>query len=445
MSELSYLEKLLDGVEVKWLPLGNVAEIYGGLTGKSKSDFENGNARYVSYKKIFGYLDVNDYPTDYVYISEGERQNKVRYGDVLFTGSSEIADEAGMSSAVTVHFEESVYLNSFSFGIRFSNSIKIKPEFAKYLFRTHFMRSEIAKTASGVTRFNISKSRFKKILVPIICPNDPEKSLAIQSEIVRILDKFSALTAELTAELSMRKKQYNYYRDQLLSFDEEQEKPIYLEKLLDGVEVEWKTLKDVCDFKNGFAFKSSLFKETGLPIVRITNIDGFNVNLDEVKYFSLNDYKEDLSSFEVSMGNILIAMSGATTGKVGIYKKEIKCYLNQRVGKFIPKENILNNNYLYHFLLLNTETIYILAGGGAQPNLSSNALMSKLLIPIPCPGNPEKSLAIQSEIVRILDKFDTLTNSITEGLPREIELRQKQYEYYRDLLFSFPKPETVSN
>ncbi|HBE4987924.1 TPA: restriction endonuclease subunit S, partial [Escherichia coli] len=63
----------------------------------------------------------------------------------------------------------------------------------------------------------------------------------------------------------------------------------------------------------------------------------------------------------------------------------------------------------------------------------------------PCPDNPEKSLAIQSEIVRILDKFDPLTNSITEGLPREIELRQKQYEYYRDLLFSFPKPETVSN
>ncbi|HAW6883191.1 TPA: restriction endonuclease subunit S [Escherichia coli] len=207
----------------------------------------------------------------------------------------------------------------------------------------------------------------------------------------------------------------------------------YLEKLLDGVEVEWKTLKDVCDFKNGFAFKSSLFKETGLPIVRITNIDGFNVDLDEVKYFSLNDYKEDLSSFEVSMGNILIAMSGATTGKVGIYKKGIKCYLNQRVGKFISKENILNNNYLYHFLLLNTETIYILAGGGAQPNLSSNALMSKLLIPIPCPGNPEKSLAIQSEIVRILDKFTELTAELT--------MRKKQYNYYRDQLLSFKEGE----
>ncbi|MHB2231911.1 restriction endonuclease subunit S [Escherichia coli] len=207
----------------------------------------------------------------------------------------------------------------------------------------------------------------------------------------------------------------------------------YLEKLMDGVEVEWKPLKDVCDFKNGFAFKSSLFKETGLPIVRITNIDGFNVDLDEVKYFSLNDYKEDLSSFEVSMGNILIAMSGATTGKVGIYKKGTKCYLNQRVGKFIPKENILNNNYLYHFLLLNTETIYILAGGGAQPNLSSNALMSKLLIPIPCPDNPEKSLAIQSEIVRILDKFSALTAELTA----ELNMRKKQYNYYRDQLLSF--------
>ncbi|HBJ0350423.1 TPA: restriction endonuclease subunit S [Escherichia coli] len=206
----------------------------------------------------------------------------------------------------------------------------------------------------------------------------------------------------------------------------------YLEKLLDGVEVEWKPLKDVCDFKNGFAFKSSLFKETGLPIVRITNIDGFNVDLDEVKYFSLNDYKEDLSSFEVSMGNILIAMSGATTGKVGIYKKGTKCYLNQRVGKFIPKENILNNNYLYHFLLLNTETIYILAGGGAQPNLSSNALMSKLLIPIPCPDNPEKSLAIQSEIVRILDKFTALTAELTA----ELNMRKKQYNYYRDQLLN---------
>ncbi|MDD1874669.1 restriction endonuclease subunit S [Klebsiella pneumoniae] len=211
----------------------------------------------------------------------------------------------------------------------------------------------------------------------------------------------------------------------------------YLEKLLDGAEVEWKPLREVCDFKNGFAFKSNLFKETGLPIIRITNIDGFNVNLDEVKYFSPNDYKEDMSSFEVSMGDIVIAMSGATTGKVGFYKNETRCYLNQRVGKFVPKRNLLNNKYLYHFLLLNTEAIYILAGGGAQPNLSSNALMSKLLIPIPSSSNPEKSLAIQAEIVRILDKFTALTAELTA----ELTMRKKQYNYYRDQLLSFEEGE----
>ncbi len=81
-----------------------------------------------------------------------------------------------------------------------------------------------------------------------------------------------------------------------------------------------------------------------------------------------------------------------------------------------------------------------------RETINANGLVIILKkIPIPCPDNPKKSFAIQSEIVRILDNFDTLTNSITEGLPREIELRQKQYEYYRDLLFSFPKPETVSN
>lgn len=302
MSEMSYLEKLLDGVEVEWLPLGNVAEIYGGLTGKSKSDFENGNARYVSYKKIFGYLDVNDYPTDYVYISEGERQNEVRYGDVLFTGSSEIADEAGMSSAVTVHFDESVYLNSFSFGIRFSNSIKIKPEFAKYLFRTHFMRSEIAKTASGVTRFNISKSRFKKILVPIICPNDPEKSLAIQSEIVRILDKFTALTAELTAELNMRKKQYNYYRDQLLSFKEG--------------EVEWKTLGEIGHFTRGKRFVKTDMLSEGYPCIHYGEMyTYYNVWTNKTKSFVSQELASKLRVSEY--GDVIIVAAGETIEDIG--------------------------------------------------------------------------------------------------------------------------------
>ncbi|MCZ7841819.1 restriction endonuclease subunit S, partial [Leclercia adecarboxylata] len=75
--------------------------IYGGLTGKTKSDFDGGNAKYISYKNIFSCIDINQMPGDTVKVGEGERQHRVRYGDVLFTGSSEIAEEAGMSSAIT--------------------------------------------------------------------------------------------------------------------------------------------------------------------------------------------------------------------------------------------------------------------------------------------------------------------------------------------------------
>ncbi|EOV0071183.1 restriction endonuclease subunit S [Vibrio vulnificus] len=207
----------------------------------------------------------------------------------------------------------------------------------------------------------------------------------------------------------------------------------YLEKLLDGVEVEWKALGEVCDFKNGFAFKSSLFKEAGLPIIRITNVDGKNISLDDVKYFDPSDYKENTASYEISKGDILIAMSGATTGKIGFYAHESPAYLNQRVGKFLPKPKILNNRYLYHYLLSKVEQIYVIAGGGAQPNLSSNALMAKIEIPIPCPDNPEKSLAIQAEIVRILGAFTAMTAELTA----ELNLRKKQYNYYRDQLLSF--------
>ena len=213
----------------------------------------------------------------------------------------------------------------------------------------------------------------------------------------------------------------------------------FLEKLLDGVAVELLALGEVCEFKNGFAFKSSLFKDSGLPIIRITNIDGKNVNLSDVKYFNALDYKENITSYKVTKGDILVAMSGATTGKIGFYSYEHSSYLNQRVGKFVPKHGVLNNRYLYHFLLSKVDDIYTLAGGGAQPNLSSNELMNKVEIPIPCPDNPEKSLAIQAEIVRILDAMTSHTAELTA----ELTLRQKQYNYYRDKLLSFQDGEVA--
>ena len=198
-----------------------------------------------------------------------------------------------------------------------------------------------------------------------------------------------------------------------------------MEKLLVGEKVEWKTLGEVCEFKNGFAFKSNLFSEKGIPIIRITNIANGKIIFDDLKYFKLENYEIDLLSYKVFPNDILIAMSGATTGKIGYNYTSNIGYLNQRVGKFIPNYKFLNNRFLYHFLLSQENIIYNLANGtGAQPNLSTSQIKS-LEIPIP-------SLETQEKIVKILDNF---TKYFTE-LQAELQARNKQYNYYRDMLLS---------
>ena len=107
---MSYLEKLLEGVTVEWKPLEQISELYGGLKSKSKEDFTDGNAKYVPYKNIFYNIEIDFDKLDTVKVSPNENQYEVKYGDVLFTGSSEIAGEAGMSSAVTNKSIEKIYL-----------------------------------------------------------------------------------------------------------------------------------------------------------------------------------------------------------------------------------------------------------------------------------------------------------------------------------------------
>lgn len=424
MSKLTYMEKLLEGVEVEWKPLADIADIYGGLTGKSKADFESGNAKYISYKNIFNNIDVDPGQLELVKVSENERQHKVRYGDILFTGSSEIAVEAGMSSAVTSDFKEPVYLNSFSFGVRFNDDVKLMPEFSKYLFRSRFMRADIAKSASGVTRFNISKARFKKILVPIPCPDNPEKSLAIQAEIVRILDAFTAMTVELTAELNMRKKQYNYYRDQLLSFEEG--------------DFEWMTLGDVTKkwYSGGTptAGKPEFYEGGNIPWLRTQEVKFSDVSETEV--FITPAALENSSAKWIPENCVIIAISGATAGRSAINK--IPLTTNQHCGCLEIDDKKALYRYVFHWVSFNYENIKAL-GQGARGDLNST-IIKNFRLPVPYANDPEKSLVEQARIVAVLDKFDTLTTSLQEGLPREIELRQKQYEYYRDLLLNFPKP-----
>ena len=158
---------------------------------------------------------------------------------------------------------------------------------------------------------------------------------------------------------------------------------------------EIKRLGDVCDFQNGFAFKSNTYKEKGLPILRISNIQNQSLELNDLVYFNAKDYKENFDRFKVFKDDLVVAMSGATTGKLGINTTDTVFYLNQRVGKFIPKNKILKT-YLYYFLSTKVEESLRIAAGAAQPNLSTEQINN---FEIPLPPLPE-----QQRIVAILDE-----------------------------------------
>lgn len=195
---------------VRFRKLADVGQIVTGLSGKSKEDFSDGNLPFLSYKTVFNNICLPTEIYDKVKIGPDERQNTLHLGDVVITGSSETPRELGMSCVVTHEPESPVYLNSFCFIWR-PNGKELEPDFSKFVFRSNSIREQIIRAGNGVTRINISKNLFLKIEIPI-------PPIEIQREIVSILDKFTELEAEIEAELEARRKQYEHYRNQLLTF-----------------------------------------------------------------------------------------------------------------------------------------------------------------------------------------------------------------------------------
>ncbi|EAK0804954.1 restriction endonuclease subunit S [Campylobacter lari] len=167
---------------------------------------------------------------------------------------------------------------------------------------------------------------------------------------------------------------------------------------------EVKKLGDIVKLKNGFAFKGNLFYDTGIPIIRIKNIQNENIVLDDLVFCNPNDYKNNLDNYLIQKNDILIAMSGATTGKIGLYNLNNKAYLNQRVG-LLRIDNDILRKYIFWFLYCNSEQNLTNAFGAAQPNLSTEQIHN---IQIPLPPLKE-----QERIVGILDEsFAKIDESI---------------------------------
>ncbi|EEQ4130057.1 restriction endonuclease subunit S [Escherichia coli] len=408
MSELSYLEKLLDGVEVEWLPLAKVCRLINGRAYKQEELLSKGKYPVLRVGNFF--TNQNWYYSDL----ELDQDKYCDNGDLLYAWSASFGPRIW-------HGGKSIYHYHIWKVVPDSNLIC--KQFLYYLLQWDTKALKDAHS-TGSTMMHISKTTIEKRLVPIPCPDNPEKSLAIQSEIVRILDKFTALTAELTAELNMRKKQYNYYRDQLFSFNTEDVPHLPMGQ------------KDIGEFIRGGTFQKKDFIDAGVGCIHYGQIYTYYGTYTEKTNISTalakkckKAQKGDLIIATTSENDEDVCKAVAWLGSEDIAVSSDAC---------IYKHN-LNPKYVSYFFqteqFQNQKRQYITGAKVRRVNADN---LSKILIPVP-------SMEIQERIVSILDKFDTLTNSITEGLPREIELRQKQYEYYRDLLFSFPKPETVSN
>ena len=415
MSHLSYMEKLLDGADIKWKPLWQVT-----IWDKKFNAVERfKQPKVINYQYLLAadLFKLEQEGGDVFLLSTGERTGwttEALAGSYLREGEV-VTIPWGKSRPVrdVIKYYKGRFVTADN---RIATSNNTEELLNKYLYYWLMSQSQIIDSyyrGSGIQ--HPSMADVLDILIPL-------PSIEIQAEIVRILDAFTAMTAELTAELNMRKKQYNYYRDQLLSFE-------------DG-EVEWKTLGDISDFTYGYAAKA---QESGdARFVRITDINT-NGKLSPADHMYV-DISEENERYLLKKDDLLMARTGATFGKTMIFEEDYPAIYAGFLIKLSLDPNIVNPKYYWHFAQsdLFWDQANKLVSGGGQPQFNANAL-KQVKLPVPYPSDTAKSLAEQARIVLILDKFDAIASSLSEGLPREIELRQKQYEYYRDLLLSFPK------
>jgi len=400
MTHIEQMIKDLCPNGVEWKSLGELGNFYGGLSGKSKEDFKDGNAKFITYLNIGNNpalcLDIEET----VKIGPNEKQNIVQYGDVLFTGSSETPDECAMSSVVTEQPTEKLYLNSFCFGFRFNTLEGIEPTFYKHYFRCDAFRKAVRKTANGTTRFNVSKKEFAKLEIPI-------PPIEIQKNIAECLDKFSALAAELQAELQKRRTQYEYYRTRLLT-------PPHADSTAnstDDCKWEWKTLGEICEIKRGVRVVKSELEEEGLFPV-------YQNSLTPLGYYEKAN----------NPANTTFIISAGAAGKVG-YSYVDFWAADDCLCITCPKT--LNSRFLYYVMLDKQDYFLSQVRHASVPRMSRN-IVENFKVTLP-------PLKEQERIVAILDRFDKLITSMAEGIPAEQAAQQKRYEYYRDLLLTFDR------
>lgn len=413
MSKLKELiaELCPNGVEYK--TLGEVATITRGGNFQKK-DFKEQGYPCIHYGQIYTKYGLFVEKT-ITYLTEdcAEKQKKASKNDVIMAVTSENIED--VCKCVAWLGDANVAVSGHTAIIHHTLNAK----YLVYYLHTNDFFKQKRKLAHGTKVIEVTPDTLKSVRLPV-------PPLPVQEEIVRILDSFTSLTVELQtklqAELQARQKQYEYYRDQLLTFD-----------VRGGgtSEVQWKTLGEVSDIISGFPFDSSQFTESGIRLMRGMNVKRGKLDFSESnnRYWSSYD---GLEKYLLDTNDIVIAMDGSLVGKsFGVVTKpQLPLLLVQRVARI--RVTGANSRYVYH-CVVNSFSSYVDSKKteGAVPHISLKDI-SKFKIPTP-------PITIQNRIAKVLDNFDAICSDLNIGLPAEIEARQKQYEYYRDRLLSFPK------
>lgn len=389
---MSKLEELIqqycpDGVE--WKTLGEVCDIHKGVQF-NKTDMK----------------EVGTYPV----INGGI--NPSGYAEVFNEGKNTITISQGGASAGYVNFLR----NKFWLGAHCYAVIPYDTVLNKYLY--HFIKMNeitLQQCQYGAGIPALAKSTISSLEIPV-------PPLPVQEEIVRILDNFTELQAELQAELQKRKQQYNYYRDNLLAFE-------------DKKDIQWKHLGDICDIKGrigfrGYTREDQVKEGEGALSLSPSNIQDGQMDYSKGTYITWSKYDES-PEIKTYNGDIIFCKT-ASVGKVAVVKNlPYKATINPQL--VVLKNIQCSASFLAYVLETNSiqSKVISMAGVGSVPNISQKAL-SDIYIPIP-------SLYEQQRLVDILDMFNALANDLAAGLPAEIEKRRLQYEYYRDKLLTFKR------
>ena len=421
MSEIKKLIERLCPEGVEYKRLDSLFETFSGMTGVSDKWKETGNCQFIDYLNVYNNMrvDVKNLPFATV---KNPQQNTLQKGDILLTCASETPDECAMSSVIRDDINEGIFLDDHLFAIRLKGEHKdiVNTAFLNYYMHSSAFRIQVCKKVRGVTRFYITGKPFMSLEIPV-------PPIEVQSKIVEILDNFTELEAELEikleAELEARRKQYEYYRNQLLTFDKDKGARF---------DVKWMKMSDIGTFTRGKRFVRTDIVEDGVPCIHYGDMyTYYGLKADKAKTH-LTPEKAQKMRF-AKKNDVVIVGAGENKNDIGVgvaWLGEEDVAVHDACYIF---SSDLYPQYVSHFLRTESyhKQIYPLVSEGKICSISAQSI-GRAIIPIP-------PLEEQKRIVSILDRFEALTTDLQSGLPAEIEARRKQYEYYREQLLKFKR------